>query len=113
MSQVAVDVIELQQIFDLAFDQECSRMAPFTDIHPLIDPLVDQALLPRRIFVGKQKLHCSLRVEQEKKLGFGLEVKTIPLSFELLMEKKSLHKQKITISVEQIPIVKHPLSKEI
>lgn len=110
MSQVALDVVELQQLFDQAFDQECLQVAPFLNGQSEIEQLVSQAISPRRMFVGKQELNCNLRVEQEKKLGFELGFNTIPLSFEMLFEKKSLHKQNITINIEQIPLAKHPFS---
>lgn len=106
--QTSSDVVRLQELFDQAHDQELQQIAPHLKTNSPVEELLHQALLPRRMVVGKQELKYKLRVEREKKLGFELGFKTIPLNFEILMEKKSIHQQNVRVNVEQVPLAKNP-----
>lgn len=111
LTQAATEVVELQEIFDLAYEQELTQAIPSIEANTGLDLLLNQALLPRRLFVSEQVLKCHLQIEKEQSFHLAFEVKTIPLSFELLMEKKYTEQQKLSILVTQTPLVNHPFAK--
>ena len=111
LTQTAAEVVELQEIFDLAYEQELTQAIPSMAANTGLDTLLNEALLPSRLFVGEQVLKCHLHIEKEQSFHLAFEVKTIPLSFELLMEKKYTEQQKLSIHVTQIPLVNHPFAK--
>ncbi|MCO6493466.1 MAG: hypothetical protein J5I98_33910 [Phaeodactylibacter sp.] len=109
--QTLSEVVQLQELFDKAFEHEFLRLEAYAKKLPEMDPAVLAGLIPNRMAVGQFELKCNLCIERAEQRQLGFTVKNIPLQLKILAGEKLAQHVELTISVKQAHLSKNPFSK--
>lgn len=104
------EVVQLQELFNRAYEQDVYSRRPFLLAHPGLDPAILEGLTPSRLVIDQYEMQYRLRLQRDRLLKAELKAGVLPLQIEVLTGEESVRQQRLSIFIEQVPVNRNLLT---